>query len=65
MTKEQAFEKFKKIIAETIEKEAEIEKNARNQGIWLEGLDANRELLADLYKEQFNKAQELYAKIDE
>ena len=65
MTKKEANEEARKIIAKRNRKAERIIKKAKDDGIWEPGLDTNQELLRDLDKEIWNELQELANSIDE
>ena len=65
MTKKEADEEARKIIAKRNRKSERIIKKAKDDGIWKPGLDTNQELLRDLDKEIWNELQELANSIDE
>lgn len=65
MTKKEADEEARKIIAKRNRKAERIIKKAKDDGIWKPGLDTNQELLRDLDKEIWNELQELANNIDE
>lgn len=65
MTKEEAYEEAKKAYNWANEEMDKLKAEAKKNGTWIDDLDAGRELYADVNKELFNKAQELYARIDE
>ena len=65
MTKEEAYEEAKKAYNSANEEMDKLKAEAKKNGTWIDDLDAGRELYADVNKELFNKAQELYARIDE
>ena len=65
MTKKEADEEARKIIAKRNRKAERIIKKAKGDGIWKPGLDTNQELLRDLDKEIWNELQELANSIDE
>ena len=65
MTKKEADEDARKIIAKRNRKAERIIKKAKDDGIWEPGLDTNQELLRDLDKEIWNELQELANSIDE
>ena len=65
MTKKEADEEARKIIANRNRKAERIIKKAKDDGIWEPGLDTNQELLRDLDKEIWNELQELANSIDE
>nr|DAK81160.1 MAG TPA: hypothetical protein [Caudoviricetes sp.] len=65
MTKKEADEEARKIIAKRNRKAERIIKKAKDDGIWEPGLDTNQELLRDLDKEIWNELQELANSIDE
>ena len=65
MTKKEADEEARKIIAKRNRKAERIIQKAKDEGIWKPGLDTNQELLRDLDKETWNELQELASSIDE
>jgi hypothetical protein len=65
VTKKEADEEARKIIAKRNRKAERIIKKAKDDGIWEPGLDTNQELLRDLDKEIWNELQELANSIDE
>ena len=65
MTKKEADEEARKIIAKRNRKAERIIQKAKDDGIWKPGLDTNQELLRDLDKETWNELQELASSIDE
>ena len=65
MTKKEADEEARKIIAKRNRKAERIIEKAKDDGIWKPGLDTNQELLRDLDKEIWNELQELANSIDE
>nr|WP_314099208.1 hypothetical protein [uncultured Lachnoanaerobaculum sp.]DAU25608.1 MAG TPA: hypothetical protein [Caudoviricetes sp.] len=65
MTKKEADEEARKIIAKRNRKAERIIQKAKDDGIWKPGLDTNQELLRDLDKEIWNELQELANSIDE
>nr|DAK56798.1 MAG TPA: hypothetical protein [Caudoviricetes sp.] len=65
MTKKEADEEARKIIAKRNRKAERIIKKAKDDGIWEPGLDTNQELLRDLDKEIWDELQELANSIDE
>lgn len=65
MTKKEADEEARKIIAKRNRKAERIIKKAKDDGIWKPGLDTNQELLRDLDKKIWNELQELANSIDE
>ena len=65
MTKKEADEEARKIVAKRNRKAERIIKKAKDGGIWKPGLDTNQELLRDLDKEIWNELQELANSIDE
>ena len=65
MNKKQAYEEFIRIIEERNEKSEKIIKKAKQDGIWNEGLDSNRQLFEKLDKETNKKIEELKKMIDE
>nr|DAO88982.1 MAG TPA: hypothetical protein [Caudoviricetes sp.] len=65
MTKKEADEEARKIIAKRNRKAERIIQKAKDDGIWKPGLDTNQELLRDLDKEIWNELQELASSIDE
>ena len=65
VTKKEADEEARKIIAKRNRKAERIIKKAKDDGIWEPGLDTNQELLRDLDKEIWDELQELANSIDE
>jgi hypothetical protein len=65
VTKKEADEEARKIIAKRNRKAERIIQKAKDDGIWKPGLDTNQELLRDLDKEIWNELQELANSIDE
>lgn len=65
MKKAQADIEAKKIFEERNRKADEIIKKAKEDGIWLTGLDSNKGLFKELDKETKQKLKELAAMIDE
>ena len=59
MTKEQANKEAKRIFQEAIQKADAIEKEAKQNGSWKPGLDANKALFEDLHKETQEKLKKL------
>lgn len=65
MTKEEAMIELKRILHEHNLKTIEIEKEAKRNGVWQMGLDANNQLFRDAQLELWEKMRELHAQIDE
>lgn len=64
MTKKQANIEAKKIIDSYIEKTSEIEKEAKINGTWVDGLDANNSLFVSARKERDEKLKVLATMIE-
>lgn len=43
----------------------QIEAEARKNGTWLEGLDANSHLFRELHKETLKRVQDIFAQVNE
>lgn len=65
MPREEADIKAREIVREADKVEAEIEAEARRNGTWLEGLDANSHLFRELHKKTPEKVQAIFAQADE
>lgn len=65
MTKDQAKIEYMKIIDESIKEEDRIMQEAKKNGTWKMGLDANRELFAELHSKNIEKINLLKSMIDE
>lgn len=65
MTKEQADAEARKIFREWGERSDEIREEAKRNGKWSPGLDANKHLFKKLDDEMKTKLQELSASITE
>ena len=64
MNKEQANKEAAKIIDDYTKKAAEIEAEARKNGTWEKGLDANRALFEAIKKERNDKLKLLASMVD-
>lgn len=64
MDKKQAAINAKKIFLEANQKADAIIKKAKKDGTWKQGLDANKELFAELDKETQEKIKRLHSMID-
>lgn len=65
MTEEQARKEADKIFDETIKKHHEAIEEAKRNGTWVSGLDANRALYEPIDREAKEKLSKLYESIDE
>ncbi len=65
MTKEQANEEGKKVAEKYERKRKEIEKKAKEEGIWIYGgLDSNEYLFKEARKELYDEFNKIRAQID-
>ena len=64
MNKEEAKKEYEKIIHESNEKITSIMEEAKKNGTWKQGLDANKDLFDDINKETKKKFKELIENID-
>lgn len=58
MTKEQAQEEFIKLLKQKVKEEDRIIEEAKENGLWKQGLDSNNELFIEL-NNKYNKKIEL------
>ena len=65
MTKEEAIKIAMELSAEVVRKEYEIEAEARKNGTWQRGVDANNGLFKQIYDEYREKLRQLASMIDE
>ena len=65
MDKIQAKKEYEKIIHEQNEKTIAVMEEAKKNGTWKPGLDANEELFADIKEETKQKIEFLKSMIDE
>lgn len=66
MTQKEANQKAKELYDEWNFKHDEIERRAKKSGEWKKmGLDANRDLFEELWKETLKELEEIKAAIDE
>lgn len=65
MTKEEAIKIAMELSAEVVRKEYEIEAEARKNGTWQRGLDANNGLFEQIYDEFGKKLCQIESMIDE
>ena len=64
MNKQQAREEALKIINEYVSKTIEIEKEAKKNGTWEKGFDANKKLFIDAQQERNKKLRRLSSMVD-
>lgn len=64
MTKRQALEEIKKILDDYVKKSDKIIRNAKQNGIWLMGLDSNNGLFKQLQKECNEKIKQIVSMVD-
>lgn len=65
MTKKQADQEAKKIFLESIKKADSIKEEAKRNGTWKPGLDANNALFDELNKETKEKLKKLSELVEE
>lgn len=64
MTKEQAQKEFLKLLEQKVKEEDKIIKDAKEKGLWKQGLDSNNELFIDLNNEYKKKIELLKSLIE-
>lgn len=65
MTRAQIEEEYRKLLKDWREEEAQIIAKAKEDGIWVGGLDSNRELFVETKQKYMKKIQELKDSVDE
>ena len=64
MIKEQAQKEFLKLLEQKVKEEDKIIKDAKEKGLWKQGLDSNNELFIDLNNEYKKKIELLKSLIE-
>ena len=65
MTREEIQKEYLKLLDENVRENQKIAKNAKENGLWKPGLDANRDLFAESNRRFKKKIDELKNMLDE